>query len=150
MPAQRRTGKRQQATTVSALLCKAALCLCAPSASAQDWWRDAVFWEVDCRAFLGGEALARLGLDPESCQLATIRTARHKLVHFTGLPPLLFDLAEDPGELIDRSGDPAMQGTRLELMDRLLGWRARHLDRRLTSIMLTPDGIVDERGASAR
>ncbi len=32
-------------------LLSASLCLCVPSASAQDWWRDAVFYEVFVRSF---------------------------------------------------------------------------------------------------
>ena len=34
---------------------------------------------------------------------------------------------------------------RLELAEKLLSWRARHLDRTLTGIELTADGPVDAR-----
>ncbi len=36
------------------------------------------------------------------CNLAVIRDASFKYVHFAGLPPLLFDLTKHPGELRER------------------------------------------------
>eukprot|EP01036_Dinobryon_divergens_P046374 gene46374-62021_t len=75
--------------------------------------------------------------------MATIRTDRYKYVHFGGLPPLLFDLVEDPSETVDRSGDPALSAVRLELAERMLEWRARHLDRRLTGMEITAQGLVE-------
>jgi arylsulfatase A-like enzyme len=74
-----------------------------------------------------------------------IRDARFKYVHFTGLPPLLFDLTADPDELHDVSQDPAYAAARLEYAEKLLRWRARHLDRTFTGVLLTPDGPIDAR-----
>jgi hypothetical protein len=68
-------------------------------------------------------------------------------VHFAGLPPLLFDLQEDPGECVDRATDPSLAGIRLGMAERMLSWRARHLDRRLTGLELTRNGVVDARAS---
>ena len=108
-------------------------------------WRREVHWEYDFREVPSGSAQRALGLDLDDCSLAVIRDARYKYVHFAGLPPLLFDLQEDPDELVNRAGDPAYLATRVELAEKLLAWRSRHLDRRLTGIALTADGPVDAR-----
>lgn len=108
-------------------------------------WREAVHWEYDFREVETGSAQAWFGLDLDSCSLAVHRDRRHKYVHFAGLPPLLFDLADDPGELHDRVGDPGYAGVRLACAEKLLSWRARHLDRTLTGTLLTPAGPVAAR-----
>lgn len=111
-------------------------------------WRDAVFWEFDFRDPVGaarGESTG-LGLD-ESC-LTVMRDRRGKYVHFAALPPLLFDLERDPGELDDRSHDPAYTATMLEYAQRMLSWRMRTDDRTLTGLFLAPGGLVDARARS--
>jgi arylsulfatase A-like enzyme len=113
-------------------------------------WRREAHWEFDFRDIASGAAQKSLGVDLDDCSLAVIRGERYKYVHFAGLPPLLFDLAEDPGELRDRAGDPGYQAVRLEMAERLLAWRSRHLDRRLTGIALTASGPVDARAARCR
>jgi arylsulfatase A-like enzyme len=113
-----------------------------------DGWRDAVHWEFDFREVVTGAAQQALGLDLDSCSLAVLRDARFKYVHFAGMKPLLFDLADDPDELIDRAGDPAHASVRLDCAEKLLAWRARHLDRTLTGLLLTEGGVVDARSAA--
>jgi hypothetical protein len=77
---------------------------------------------------------------------AAIRAEIGKLVgDDLALPPLLFDLREDPGECTDRAADPALAGIRLDMAERLLSWRARHLDRSLSGLELTRNGAVDGR-----
>ena len=90
-------------------------------------------------------AQAALGLDLDDCSLAVLRGERYKYVHFAGLPPLLFDLAADPAELHNRAEDPGYLGVRLEMAEKLLAWRSRHQDRRLTGLSLTPGGPYDAR-----
>jgi hypothetical protein len=64
-------------------------------------------------------------------------------VHFGGgLPPLLYDLENDPGELDNLAGNPAFLPVRLELAERLLAWRAEHLDQSLALSALTEHGVV--------
>ncbi len=103
--------------------------------------RREVHWEFDFREVASGRAQEAFGLDLDDCSLSVIRDAAFKYVHFTGLPPLLFDLAADPGELKNLAEDPAHLGTRLHYAEKLLAWRARHLDRTLTGLELTPDGV---------
>ena len=79
---------------------------------------------------------------PQQCNLAVVRTEQLKYVHFGGgLPPLLFDLDEDPGELHELAGDPAYLSLRLEMAERLLAWRAEHLDQSLALSQLTERGV---------
>ncbi len=106
-----------------------------------DDWRDAAHHEFDFRTLPGGGG-GLFDLPQDAGNLSVLRTKTHKYVHFAGLPPLLFDLGEDPGELVNRAGDPAFVRLRMELAEQLLSWRARHLDRRLSGLIASPDGVV--------
>ena len=108
-------------------------------------WRSEAHWEYDFREVASGTAQAALGVDLDDCSLAVIRGERWKYVHFAALPPLLFDLQEDPDELVNRADDPACLAVRVEMAEKLLAWRSRHLDRRLTGLSLTPGGPYDAR-----
>jgi arylsulfatase A-like enzyme len=109
------------------------------SASPPPDWRDSAHWEFDFRVIAKPEG--RLGLEPQASNLAVIRSGTVKYVHFGGgLPPLLYDLAHDPGEMQNLASDPAWRGTRLEFAERLLSWRGRHLDQSLALIDLTEHG----------
>ncbi|MAA97532.1 MAG: phosphonate monoester hydrolase [Stappia sp.] len=108
-------------------------------------WREAVHWEYDFREVASGEAEAKLGLPIDLSGMSVIRDADVKYVHFAGLPPLLFDLETDPGETRNVADDPAYLSVRLHYAEKMLAWRTRHLDRRLTGIELTEDGPVDGR-----
>lgn len=103
---------------------------------------DAAHWEFDFRDIAGQSTERTFGL--RSCQLnlAVIRTDRWKYVHFAAMPPLLFDLTSDPHCLHDVADDPAYAGARIEMAERLLSWRAEHLDQTLAMLELTPDGVV--------
>ena len=61
-------------------------------------WRQEAHWEYDFREVASGAAQQALGLDLDDCSLSVIRDGRYKYVHFAGLAPLLFDLAEDPAQ----------------------------------------------------
>ena len=88
-----------------------------------------------------------LGLTPDQCAFQAIRGPRFKYVHFTTLPPLLFDLETDPAETRNLADDPAHAATALEIARRLLSWRLLHEDRTLANTAATPDGLVHWRGA---
>lgn len=107
--------------------------------------RDQVFWEYDFREVASGRAQNHFGLPLDALNMAVIRDERFKYVHFGGLPSLLFDLQEDPAETVDRSRDPALASVRLDMAERMLEWRARHLDRRLTGFEITAEGLVSTR-----
>lgn len=100
-------------------------------------WRQRTHWEYDYRSWAD-----ELGRPIDSCSLSVIRDDRFKYVHFADWPPLLFDLANDPDELVNLADDPVHRDIRLEFAEALLSWRARHLDRRLTAIELTSAGPV--------
>jgi arylsulfatase A-like enzyme len=107
-------------------------------------WRDAVHFEYDLR---GGwpaptpvPGVAAVG--PQAGAMAAIRTARWKYVHFAELPPVLYDLANDPGEMRNVAGDPAHRGLLAEAMGRMLDWRLRHGARAYTDLCATPEGLA--------
>jgi len=108
-------------------------------------WRDAAFWEFDFRDIAGGETERYFGLRSNECNLAVIRDARFKYVHFAALPPLLFNLGDDPMELKNVAADPAYAAIRLDYAERLLSLRARHLDQTLAYTELTEKGPVTRR-----
>ncbi|QPC90550.1 alkaline phosphatase family protein [Mesorhizobium sp. INR15] len=106
-------------------------------------WRDAAHWEFDFRSIAEGEAERHFGIASRQCNLAVIRTGKYKYVHFGGgLPPLLFDLESDPGELDNLAADPALLPVRLEFAEKLLAWRAEHLDQSLALAELTEHGVA--------
>ncbi|WP_192362240.1 alkaline phosphatase family protein [Mesorhizobium mediterraneum] len=106
-------------------------------------WREAAHWEFDFRSVADGHAERHFGIGPRQCNLAVIRTKEFKYVHFSGgLPPLLFDLEKDRDELTNVAADPAYLPVRLELAERLLAWRAEHLDQSLALAELTEDGVA--------
>lgn len=103
---------------------------------------EAVHWEFDFRDVAGQQVETALGRRSTELGLAVLRTAKWKYVHFTSLPPLLFDLERDPKGLVNVADDPAYLRARLEMAERLLGWRAEHLDQTLALTELTPAGVV--------
>lgn len=105
-------------------------------------WRDAVHWEFDFRDVSGQAAEAHFGLRSTQLSLAVLRTRKWKYVHFAALPPLLFDLENDPANLTNLAQDPAHAAVRIEMAERLLSWRAEHLDQTLALMELTPSGVV--------
>ncbi len=110
-----------------------------------DHWRDAVHLELD---FSEPNAptvwQSELGTATRESNLAVIREDRFKLVHFNGgLPPLLFDMLDDPGELNNLAETPAHAATVLRLTRKLLSLRMRHADRTLTGYKMTRDGAVN-------
>jgi arylsulfatase A-like enzyme len=62
-------------------------------------WRDAAHWEFDFRNVNDESIDSRFGISIDECGLAVVRTTTQKYVHFAGLPPLYYDIAEDPAEL---------------------------------------------------
>lgn len=105
-------------------------------------WRDDVHWEFDFREVALQTAEQAFGLSSTQLNLAVVRTAKWKYVHFAALPPLLFDLEADPANLHNLAADPAFVAVRLEMAERLLRWRAVHLDQTLALKELTPGGVV--------
>ncbi len=59
---------------------------------------------------------------PEHTKAAMCRTKRYKYVRRLYEEDELYDLYEDPGELHNRIGDPALKGVLAELKERMLTW----------------------------
>lgn len=107
-------------------------------------WRDEVHWSTDFRDIETRRMEQQFGLPSEWCNLQVIRTERLKYVHFAGLPPVLFDLADDPDELVNRADDPAARSLKLEALDRLLTWRQRNEERTLTGYLARAGRYFEE------
>ncbi len=105
-------------------------------------WRDEAHWEFDFRDPADDAAERALGIPLHACTLNVIRGERYKYVHFAGLPPLLFDLRDDPNELRNRATDPAYLPVVLEYAQKMLSWRMRHDDQTLTHLAVTSKGVV--------
>ncbi len=104
-------------------------------------WRDAVFFEHDFRTVKTQAAETALGISSDECSYAVIRDGRYKYVHFAALPPLLFDMVEDPHETRNLADRPEMAATVLHYAQRMLNWRLSHAERTLTNMQLTKDGV---------
>ena len=73
------------------------------------------------------------GLHPDRCLLWAVRDSNYKYVQFAdvSMPPLLFDLKQDPGEHRNLAEDPAHVPTVLDYCQKLLRWRMEHEDQRM-------------------
>lgn len=104
-------------------------------------WRRTAHWEFDFRGVEKQRAETHFDLPSSICNLVVIRDAAFKYVHFAGLPPLLFDLQNDPAELHNVIDHPDYRQIRIDYAERLLTWRAAHLDQTLASMEVTEDGL---------
>ena len=104
-------------------------------------WRDALHYEFDFRNVFGNDAEGALGLSMDECSLAVLQDEAFKYVHFAALPPLLFDLANDPNQFRNLAEDPAFAGVVKDYAQRALTWRMRHADRSLTHFRASPTGL---------
>lgn len=98
-------------------------------------WRDEAHWAIDFRDIVTNGYERALGLPSAQCHFQVVRTDRLKYVHFADLPPVLFDLQEDPHETINRINDPAAQSLRIEGLERMITWRQRHEEQTLTGYL---------------
>ncbi len=79
-----------------------------------------------------GEAIAEYSSEGVCAPSRMVRRGRYKYVFTLGLPPLLFDLEEDPKELRNLAGDPAHRDVEAGLHARLLqDWDPQDVDRRI-------------------
>ncbi len=111
-------------------------------------WRSEVHWEYDFRDPVGLQPETALNLTSDQCTLSVIRNERYKYIHFASLPPLLFDLHRDPGQLRNLAEEPAHQSEAHELARKLLSWRMEHGDRALTRFFITEGGVFEQRPKS--
>jgi arylsulfatase A-like enzyme len=88
--------------------------------------REAAFSELDY-AFYG--ARSALGLGVNQARAEMVCTDRWKLIRYAGFAPQLFDLQDDPQELVDLGLAPAHASVRAELLERLTDWHASRRQR---------------------
>lgn len=105
-------------------------------------WRDHAHFEYDFGDPVHRDAERALGLRSDQCSLGVIRDRHHKYVHFQALPPLLFDLSQDPGELVNRVDDPAYGDVALAMAREMLSWRMS-TDERIHSLQHIEQGIFE-------
>lgn len=106
-------------------------------------WRDAAHWEFDFRDIAEGQNMEQeLELTHHQCTLNVIRDEKYKYVHFTNLPPLFFDLEQDPGELQNQADNPEYASLVLRYAQKMLSWRMNHDEQTLTHLSLTDNGVV--------
>ena len=76
----------------------------------------------------------------DECQIRMLRQGDWKLVYYHGYPPQLFNLKEDPDELVDRSADPGCQKVLGELRARVLrDWRPERISERMAQLRADSD-----------
>ena len=97
-----------------------------------DDWREEAHWEIDFRNVIHGKPEKEMGLRLDTCSLSVVRGQRYKYIHFTALPPLLYDIEADPDELVNLAADPAHAGVVAEYAQKMLSWRMAHAERILT------------------
>jgi arylsulfatase A-like enzyme len=108
-----------------------------------DDWRQEIFFESDFRDIVSEVPQKHFGLHMDECGLAVLRDQRWSYVHFAALPPLLFDIVEDPGQLHNLASDPAYAQVIAELRERMLRWRLVEQNRTLTGIGCWRNGYVE-------
>ena len=86
---------------------------------------------------------APLGLGMDDCSLCVVQDEQWKYVHFAALPPLLFNLEEDPNQFVNLADDPAHAGIVADYAQRALSHRMRHAERTLTHYRSTPQGLEE-------
>ena len=72
----------------------------------------------------------RLGLDTRESVIFMVADKRYKLIHFEGgMRPMLFDLVNDPQELVDLGQSPEHEGVIAQMYDHLNHWARRNSAR---------------------
>ena len=104
-------------------------------------WRDYVISENDYGISPGNAALAEQVDDPRQYMVAN---TRWKYIYAEGFRPMLFDLENDPNELIDLGTSAEHEAIRQEMFEALSAW-ARRLSQRTT---MSPADVIAERKRS--
>jgi len=110
-------------------------------------WREEAYFEFDFRNIDFPFETNAIGLRPDECSLSVLRGERYKYIHFTSLPPVLFDLENDPFEFNNIIDDPAYAGIALSCAQKMLSWRMSNDERELTNIFVENGAlnVPDER-----
>ena len=89
-------------------------------------WRDYAISEYDysCQVFR-----PETGRSPRDCRSYMVATTRWKFIHAPGFAPVLFDLENDPDELVDLGRSPEHSDIRSDMMQKLTDWSLRYRQR---------------------
>ena len=74
-------------------------------------------------------AARRLNLGPRDARMVMARSDRYKYIHYDGLPPQMFDLREDPLELVDLGRAPGYASVREEHLTWIFDWMRQRRNR---------------------
>ncbi len=121
-----------------------------PDGAAPNHWRTEAHWSWNFSNPATKLAERYLDVPMAHCSLDVVRGRDVKYVQFAAesdvLPPLLFDLANDPGQLEDLVHAGNVSEVGWQAAQRLVQWRMRHGDRTLTGTMVTAaNGVVSAR-----
>ena len=83
-------------------------------------WREFTVSELD---YSDQGVRNRLGLDPDMCRAVMIKCRRWKYISYLNLRPQLFDLQEDPHELVDLGSMPDYKSVCDMMDERLVSWQ---------------------------
>ena len=76
----------------------------------------------------------RMGLHPSQARMMMVADRRWKLIHFeNGARPVLYDLENDPQELVDLGASPDHAGVVAAMYDKLNAWARRQSQRQTKS-----------------
>lgn len=98
-------------------------------------WRDIAISEYD---YAMTPARRILGTKDDDSQLIMATDGRWKYIHAENFPPMLYDLKNDPDELVDLGQNPNYEAERGRLNDAIFRW-ARRQNQRIT---VSPDRIM--------
>jgi len=89
-------------------------------------WRDYAISEYDysCQVFR-----PETGRTPLDCRTYMVATRDWKFIHAPGFPPALFDLANDPDELVDLGTSPDHEPEREMMFAKLAEWSLQYRQR---------------------
>ena len=107
-----------------------------------DNWRTEVHHEYDFRDIVLKKAESRLALTSDQCAMSTVRDHNYKYVHFAALPPMFFDLRDDPEQLVNRADDPAYASLVAAYAQKMLSWRMMN-DERVLTYQMIHEGVIE-------
>ena len=108
-------------------------------------WREVVVSESD---WSGRDARADLDMAPVDSRAWMLTDGRYKYIHHKRFRPELYDMHDDPDELVDLGQDSSRAAIRAEFRDRLFAWL---LDRRSRTTISEAEirarsGLADRQG----
>ena len=83
-------------------------------------WREYTISETD---YADRGSRVTLGIAPYQCRATMVCTSRWKYIHYYCFPPQLFDLEQDPGELVDRGQDSGLESVRQRMKEAIFDWQ---------------------------